>query len=276
VRRLGPALAALGALLVVAPAAFATVTQTAHSGNVTAIYSYGGRYPKYTHQTLTIEQSGQVVYKQAVTDSQCLTYCAPLSLGAKHPSVKVIDIEHTGQPDVILSLWTGGANCCVVDQIFSYDPGTMTYSKTRRNFGSDGTGIEDLNHNGRYEFVTDNFAFKYEFTDGAASGLPLEILTFSDGKFTDVTRSYPKLITADAAKFLKYFKQSIKARPIDSVGLIAAWAADEDELGHSAQVASYLQKEAKAGDLRSPISAGGEKFIKNLDKFLRQQGYLKS
>ncbi len=275
-RRLGPALAALMALLIVAPAALATVTQTAHSGNVTAVYSYAGKYPKYTHQMLTIEQSGQVLYKKAVTDSQCGAYCAPLSTGAKHPSVQVIDVEHTGQPDVILSLWTGGANCCVVDQIFSYDPGTMTYSKTTRDFGTDGTGIEDLGHNGRLEFVTDNFAFKYEFTDGAASGLPLQILTFSGGKFTDVTRSYPTLIAKDAARFLKYFKQAIKARPIDSVGLIAAWAADEDELGHSTQVASYLQKEAKAGDLRSPISAGGQKFIKNLDKFLRKQGYLKS
>ncbi len=273
--RLGPALAALGALLLLAPAAFATVTQTARSGNVTAIYSYGGKYPKYTHQTLTIEQAGQVVYKQAVTDSQCGAYCAPLSLEARHASVKVIDIEHTGQPDVILSLWTGGANCCVVEQIFSYDPGTMTYSKTTRDFGPDGTAIEDLNHNGRYEFVTDNYAFKYEFTDGAASGLPLEILSFSGGKFTNITRNYPALIATDAGRFLKYFKQVIKSSPIDSVGMIAAWAADEDELGHSKQVASYLQKEARAGDLRSPISAGGETFIRHLDSFLRKQGYLK-
>jgi len=275
VKRFGLAAAVFGALLLVAPAASATVTQTAHSGNVKASYSYGGKYPKYTHQTLTIDRSGQVVYKQAVTDSQCGAYCAPLSIGAKHPSVRIIDIEHTGQPDVILSLWTGGANCCVVDQIFSYDPGAMTYSKTTRDFGSDGTAIDDLSHNGRYEFVTDNYAFKYEFTDGAASGLPLEILTFSAGKFTNVTRNYPALIATDAARFLRYFKQEIKSSPIDSVGLIAAWAADEDELGHSNQVASYLQKEAKAGDLRSPISAGGEKFIKNLDSFLRKQGYLK-
>jgi hypothetical protein len=189
--------------------------------------------------------------------------------------VQVVDIEHTGQPDVILSLWTGGANCCVVDQIFSYDPGTMTYSKTRRDFGSDGAGIDDLNHNGRYEFVTDNSAFKYEFTDGAASGEPLQILTFSAGKFTDVTRKYPKLIATDAAKWLKFFKQQIKGSQIDSVGLIAAWAADEDELGHSQQVASYLQKEANAGVLRSPIATGGQRFITKLDKFLRKEGYLK-
>jgi hypothetical protein len=264
---------AVGALLTVAPAALATTTQTAHSGNVTATYTFAGKYPMYTHQTLTIEQSGQVFYKQPVTDSQCGKYCAPFSTESKHPSVQVLDIEHTGQPDVILSLWTGGANCCVVEQVFSYDPGTMTYTKTRRDFGPDGAGIEDLNHNGRFEFVGDNYLFKYEFTDGAASGLPLEILTFSGGKFTNVTTKYPKLIAKDAARWLKFFKKNLD----DGVGLIAAWAADEDELGDTSLVSSYLQKELKAGDLRSALgnNLGGEKFIKSLTKFLRQQGYLK-
>jgi hypothetical protein len=223
-----------------------------------------------------IKRSGQVFYNQPVTYSGvCGSACAPGSTSARHPSVQVLDIEHDGNPDVILTLYSGGANCCLLDQVFSYDPGTMTYSRASRDFGDYGANLKDLSHNGIYEFVGANPSFKYEFTDGAASGEPLQIFSFSAGKFKDVARSYPKLIAKDAAKWLKFFKQQIKGSDIDSVGAIAAWAADEDELGQSKQVASYLQKEANAGVLRSPVEAGGEKFIKHLDKFLRKEGYLK-
>jgi hypothetical protein len=281
VRRPGPALAALGALLLLtsAPAALAkTTTQTASAGIVSATYTFQGTYPNFSHESLVIKRSGQVFYNQPVNFAGvCGTECAPGSTSAKHPSVQILDIEHDGRPNVILSLYSGGANCCVLDQVFSYDPGTMTYSKAQRNFGDLGASLKDLSHNGIDEFVGANPAFKYEFTDGVASGEPLQILSFAGGKFKDVTRTYPKLIAKDAARWLKYFKQQIKGSKsqIDSVGVIAAWAADEDELGQSKQVASYLQKEASAGLLRSPVEAGGQKFITHLNKFLHKEGYLK-
>jgi hypothetical protein len=274
VRRLGPALAALGALLLLAaPAALAkTTVQTASAGGVSATYTFHGSYPNFSHESLVIKRSGQVAYDQAVAyPGLCGSICAPGSTNAKYPSVQVKDIEHDGSPDVILTLYSGGANCCLLEQVFWYDPGTMTYFRAERDFGDYGANLEDLSHNGIDEFVGANPVFKYEFTDGAASGEPVQVLTFSAGKFKDVTRKYPKLIAKDAAKWLKAFKGNLQ----DGDGLIAAWAADEDELGHSAQVASYLQKEAKAGDLRSPLLPGGEKFIKHLDSFLRKQGYLK-
>ena len=61
------------------------------------------------------------------------------------------------------------------------------------------------------------------------------------------------------------------------MGLIAAWAGDEDLLGHSSTVKSYLAKELKAGNLRSALGAnlGGQKFVDHLQKFLRQHGYVK-
>jgi hypothetical protein len=279
VRRLGPALAALGALLLLAPAALGkTTVQTASAGSVSATYTFQGTYPNYSHESLVIKRSGQVFYNQPVIFAgSCGSACAPGSTSAKYSSVQILDIEHDGSPDVILTLYSGGANCCLLDQVFSYDPGTMTYSKAQRDFGDYGANLKDLSHNGVDEFVGRNPAFKYEFTDGAASGEPLQIFSFSAGKFKDVTRTYPKLIAKDASKWLKFFKQQIKGTQgqIDSVGAIAAWAADEDELGDSKQVASYLNKEASAGVLQSPVEAGGQKFIKHLDKFLRKEGYLK-
>src|ERR1700735_4360138 len=98
----------------------------------------------------------------------------------------------------------------------------MTYAPTERDFGDPGDEIVDLDHNGHYEFLTADDWFAYEFTDFAASGLPIEILTFSGGRFHNVTRSYPKLIAKDAASYLKAFKGMAKQHYSDSVGVIAA------------------------------------------------------
>jgi hypothetical protein len=271
-RGLGAA-SAIAALLIAAPAAFA-VTQTASSGNVTASFSFQGKFPNFSHQTLKIVRSGQLLYDQKVTDpATCESECAPASTSAEHPSVQVLDIEGNGEPDVVLGLYSGGANCCFIDQVFSFDAATMTYSKSSRNFGDFGAKIEDLSHNGKDEFVGANPAFKYEFTDGAASGEPIQIFGFSAGKFVDVTRSYPALIAKDAAKWLKFFKHNLN----DGVGVLAAWAADEDMLGHSAQVSAYVHKELRAGNLRSGLGKqlSGENFVKRLQKFLVKEGYLK-
>jgi hypothetical protein len=188
--------------------------------------------------------------------------------------VQVVDLEATGDPDVVLDLYSGGAHCCTVLQIFSYDPGTMTYVKTERVFGDPDAKVVDLAHDGRFEFLTADDSFAYRFTDFAASGLPIEIFTFASRRFTDVTRSYPKLIAKDAALWLSAFKAQAKQHYPDSVGVIAAWAADEDLLGHAKRVNRYLHQQAAAGHLNAPFGAGGTRFVANLQKFLRRRGYL--
>ena len=58
----------------------------------------------------------------------------------------------------------------------------------------------------------------------------------------------------------------------DSVGLIAAWAADEDMLGHGKLVSRYLTQQLKAGHLNGGVSHG-KKFVTSLQRFLRKHGY---
>jgi hypothetical protein len=160
-------------------------------------------------------------------------------------------------------------------QIFSYDFGTKTYVETQRNFGDPGVRFLDLRHNRRYELVTADDSFAYEFTSFAFSGLPIEILTFSHRRFTDVTSRYPRLIARDGALWLNAFK-STAPRYQGSTGLIAAWAADEDLLGHSTLVAQYLSQQARAGHLNSGspgVWPSSRKFVTKLQRFLRQHGY---
>jgi hypothetical protein len=265
----------LAAFALLAPAALAT-TQTATGGAVTATFTYTGQFPSYSGLHLTIAQSGSVLYDQPVSSKACGTYCGPGATGAKASSVHVIDLDDIGQPNVVLDLYTGGAHCCWVEQVFTFDPGTMTYAKTERNFGDPGDRIEDLNHNGHFEFVTADDWFAYAFTDFAASGLPVQILSFSGSHFQDVTDSYPALIRKDATTWLKAFKGMARGHYADSVGVIAAWAADEYRLGRSVAANRYLHQQAKAGHLKSALAPNepqGQKFVAALQRFLRRHGY---
>jgi hypothetical protein len=266
-------LAVCAVCLTAAPAALAT-TQTASGGNVTATFSFTGKFPTFHGQRLTIARAGVVVYDQPVVSKFCGKLCAPLSGISQGTSVRVVDLEHTGEPDVVLELYSGGAHCCTIVQIFSFAPATMTYTKTERDFGDAAARIVDLRHDGNFEFRSADDTFAYQFTDYAASGLPIQILTFAGGRFTDVTSSYPALVAKDAAFWLKVYKGLAREHYSDSVGVIAAWAADEDRLGHVKLVSRYLAQQARAGHLNAPFEAGGRKFIANLQKFLRRRGYL--
>lgn len=274
-RRILIAALVLASFALLAPAALAT-TQTASGGPVTATFTFSGTFPSYTGLHLTIAQSGSVLYDQPVTSKSCGSICAPGTTTPKASSVHVIDLNHTGQPNVVLDLFTGGAHCCWVEQVFTFDPGTMTYAKAERNFGDPGANIEDLKHDGHFEFVSADAAFGYAFTDFAASGFPLQILTFSGSRFQDVTNSYPALIRKDAARWLKAFKGMARQHYADSVGVIAAWAADEYRLGKRAAANRFLHQQASAGHLNSPLGRSvpqGQRFVAALQRFLRRHGY---
>jgi hypothetical protein len=266
----------LAASAALAPAALAT-TQTATGGAVTATFTFHGRFPGFSGLRLTIAQSGTVLYDQPVSATGCGSSCAPGAVGTKASAVHVIDLDHTGQPNVVLDLFTGGAHCCSIEQVFTFDPGTNTYVKAEHNFGDPGARIEDLKHDGHFEFVTADDAFAYAFTDFAASGLPLQILTFSGGRFSDVTQSYPALIRKDATTWLRIFKRMAHDHYQDSVGIIAAWAADEYRLGKVAAANRYLHQQAGAGHLKSGLGKSvpqGRKFVAALLRFLRRHGYV--
>jgi hypothetical protein len=194
-----------------------------------------------------------------------------MQIGTSHSALRVLDLESDGQPDVVLGLYSGGAHCCFVDQVYSLDPGTMTYVKTEHDFQDAGAAIKNLG-GGHFRFVSASEAFAYVFSDFADSGAPLQIWSFSGRKFHDVTRRYPKLITADAAVWLRAFKHDLR----NGDGLIAAWAADEDMLGHTKLVRTTLATELRKGNLRSSLgtrNSQGQGFVTALQKMLRKLGY---
>jgi hypothetical protein len=222
---------------------------------------------------LKIVVNGATKYDQFIKSSACPPGCEAVGLGGGATPLRALALQSNGPPNVVLGLFSGGAHCCFVDQVFTLNPQRGTFVKTEHDFADAGARIEDLNGDGNYEFLSaDTRISEAGFTDYASSGAPIQIFAFSNNRFHDVTRQYPTRIEKDAAQWLRDFRHNYS----NGRGLIAAWAADEDLLGHSAAVKSELAGALKAGHLGVPASFGApsaQKFVVQLQKLLRRLGY---
>jgi hypothetical protein len=274
-RRTLIALAALAALAL--PSAALATTQVALGPGVVARLSYQGQLPQYRNLSLAIKRDGKQVYQHPVQSHYCSQDCA-LSIVPDQKPVQVVDFGQPAGPEVLLSLYTGGAHCCSVAQVFGYSAKAKTYTMAEHNFGDPGYRLERLSSNGPREFVTADDSFAYAFTDFADSGLPVQVLQLQGHDFDNVTTQFPGLVTADAARWLKAFHRMARSHYGDTVGVVAAWAADEYTLGHVKKARSFLKAQARAGHLNATLgssSGGGMHFVSKLEAFLRKQGYVK-
>jgi hypothetical protein len=253
-------------------------TQTARSKDLIVTYTYRGTPPLSSHSRLKISEGGKLVYNQIVTSQWCGSECSPNIIARDRKVVHIVRLDGSARPSVVLDLYSGGAHCCFVEQVFSLAKDSQVVHKAEYNFGNPGVRLVKLKAGRGYDFLSANNDFAYEFTDFAASGMPIEIFNFSNDAFHNVTLSFPNLIRSDAAQWMKTFRSQASTHYQDSVGFVAAWAADEDMLGHSAAVSRFLAAQAKAGHLNSaltPITPSDQKYVVALQDFLRKHHYLK-
>lgn len=260
----------IGLLAAAALALPAAASATIYDVAATATISGHGVHTK-VH--LRIDLNGQNLLSQVVRSRACGPGCMTTPLGGSRSPIRVVELVPNTAPEVVLGLYSGGAHCCFIDEVYSLDPGTMTFRRTERNFLDAGAKITDLAHNGRYEFESADARIEEAgFTDFADSGAPIQIFTFTGSRFKDVTDSYPALIKTDAAKWWRAFRHDRG----NGRGLIAAWAADEDRLGNFREVRSRLatavarhELDAPAG-LSRPVAAT---FVQRLQGLLHRLRY---
>ncbi len=250
-------------------------TYHASLDGVSATLTYGGTSTDPHGTTLRVSEGGRVVYASAVTTKFCGRLCWPepsYGSGGGNP-VRVVRLA-PGTPDVVLSLYSGGAHCCYVDLVLRPTSPTH-FVPVELELGDPGARLEVLAGNPDAAVVTADDTFAYAFTDFAASGLPLKILRLRGAGFVDVTRQYPGLVSRDASRWLAAFHSMAGQHYDDSVGLIAAWAADEYLLGRATYADAYLDQQADLGHLRSLLtpSMSGRAFVAQLEKFLRARHY---
>jgi hypothetical protein len=98
---------------------------------------------------LAISRSGQMAYDKAVSSPHCATNCGLESTPRGIDALHLLDLEGRGEPNVIVELNTGGAHCCTIVQVFSYDPAAMVYRSTERDFGDGGAHLFPARRLGR-------------------------------------------------------------------------------------------------------------------------------
>ena len=270
-------LLAAGLLSVSAGAAPAAKSVTKSEDKVAATLSWQQDSDSFGNPTfsalhLQIQREGKAVYDAAVSSTECEPCGLEEFKGAPAP-LQVTELEGNGEPNVLLSLYTGGAHCCSVLQILYYDPASATYLLSQHNFGDPTPRVADVAGDYRKELESADDRFAYEFTAYAYSGLPIQIWRFSKGHLRDATRQFPAAIKADAKAQLRRFRG--QRRHGYGLGFIAAWAADEELLGHRTAVNRLLASEARLHNLRSAdrLSPGGLGFVQKLKRFLKKTGY---
>jgi hypothetical protein len=266
--RLTVLLSSFGLLPLMSAPAFAA-EETASNGDVTATFSYDKPEEyQWENMRLVIARAGQVVYDQPVVARNCEEpYCAPGG-GREARSVRVQDLNTDGTPEVVLDLFTGGAHCCHVTQVFA-DSGAVYRQRAERNFGDFGHRLKDLDADGAPEFLAADFRFDYEFSAFAFSGAPIRIYAWREGAFRQVTDDYRSEIRADATLWMRRYRRA--SRRYEPQGVLAAWAADEYRLGRRAIALRFVRREVRSGKLRGMPGRGT--FVHRLDRTLKRWGY---
>ena len=178
-----------------------------------------------------------------------------------------------GHPVVLLGLFTGGAHCCTILRAY---PRSGSESSTGLDviIGNPGVDVRSDPHGRGAIVVTADDAFNYQFAPYAFSGVPIEVLTFRKGGFTDITWQYPDLVRRDAAQWWKSFS----ADPSNGLGTLAAWMADQCLLGKGRNGWATIDRLLAEGKLSGDPNAGtlwstGGDYVTALHAFLFQHGY---
>ena len=276
------------ALAVPGPAHAATKTETSTSGQVTANFTYDykrtefGTYD-FTRLHLTVDRAGVRIVDKDIGEEQCDGCLAwPASQAVKGlSSVTVRDLDADGEPEVLVDLYSGGANCCWYSDSFRFDEAQNKYvEKLLRPGLSFPYTLKDIDKNGVPEFRTVDYRFAYKYGSNADTPRPVRIFNWDAGKLVDVTLAFPKLAAQDAADMYKGYLKYRKVKDANVRGLLAAYLADSYNAGNGRVAWRRVVAAYRRGDVnrKFPGDAGphGKAYLTSLRKFLKKLGYLRA
>jgi hypothetical protein len=271
-------IAFLGLLCAAPNAHAALVEEVVTSGQVTATLSYDKQKDgTYRSFRVKIVRAGQTLVDEGLKDGCDKCFASPANQGAGEKSISARDLDGDGEPEVIASLYTGGAHCCVISTLYGFDATTGAYSSQRRNWADAGFRLRDVGGDGVLEFVSADARFAYRFTSYAESFLPVQIFRYRGGRLVDDTRKFRKLLRRDAKRALRLYRRYRNSRTVHPHGFLAGWVADKYRLGQRRAANRTLRRELRRGNLhpRSEFSIGpaGRRYVKDLKRFLRKLGY---
>ena len=126
---------------------------------------------------LRISKRGKLVYSLSSAD---------FKIGGNFYHEKGIpigtDITGEGVPNAVVGEWSGGAHCCFTLHVFELGDTFREIAAIKAD-DSDGANFVDLDHDGRYEFEGNDWAFAYWSASFMASPAPRIVLKYRGGRF---------------------------------------------------------------------------------------------
>src|SRR4051812_2797577 len=286
--RMSVVLVAVVAVLVAAgPVAAATKTETDTAGQGTAGLSYDYKktqFGTYDFSALhvTVTRAGAMLVDQDVADVCDACEGWPASGAQKSlSSVTVRDLDADGEPEVLVDLYSGGANCCWYSISYRFDEVQNKYvTKVLRPGLSFPYTLADIDKDGFPEFKTVDYRFAYKYGSNADTPRPLRIFNWDEGKLMDVTVAFPKLAARDAADMYKGYLHYRKVKDVNVRGLLAAYLADAYNAGNGRVAWRRVVAAYRRGDVSRKIPGDigphGKAYLQSLRRFLIKLGYLRA
>jgi hypothetical protein len=176
--------------------------------------------------------------------------------------IEAVDLDLNGTPEIVVHTYTGGAHCCVGSVIYGYDPNTKRIAQLAHDWQNGGYNLRTIR--GHRILVSDDQRFAYAFASYARSGFPIQIWAYAPVALHDVTRCYPDLIRRDAQFWWSVAEGEKRETRPETLGLLAAYSADEFKLGRSPQALRAIS------GFDSQVTPS---YLRSLQLFLRENGY---
>lgn len=119
---------------------------------------------------LQVISNHRVIFRRTIDNRFGYTLGQDVEARFRIPFIKNgTDVTGRGNPDMIVSYSTGGAHCCGFHYVFELKPRFQRLA-TLSDRDDDLAHFEDLNHNGRYYYLTADWTFAY--WNGPFAGSP--------------------------------------------------------------------------------------------------------
>ncbi len=173
----------------------------------------------------------------------------------------IVKLTKSGDPQVIVTEFSGGAHCCTATWILSKPSGAAAWSLINgETLDGGGYWVEDIQGDGTLELMSVDNSFLYAFDSYAGSFAPIKIWQLVDGKIEDVTL-HPEF-KSRLAQDLAGMEFSAKNNPDlwKSNGFLVGWLASKIRLGQGDEAwAKFMANYDKKSDFGPQICTTGQK-----------------
>jgi hypothetical protein len=265
--------ASIGMMAVPAAAAAAPHrlhTQTVRQGSLRAQFSFRDTPIPFfwDHGRIKIWKNGRQIVNRGTFNGPQAAFRHNKTVPDR--GVVIRQLDGTGPPEVMLTLYSGGVHCCSETWIFT---GTHRTKKVWGHFAA--PKLRDVDGDGKPEFHGLDTGFAYAFGAFASSRFPVKVWNYANGTINDVTSSFPAEVQADMAQQYAGFQECVSGGGEFSGecarGALAAYAADGYSLGQGDTAMAVVQQAVDAGqtDVSEP-----DDFMAKLRDLLHQLGYV--